>query len=763
MQESPTPRNFIADIVATDLESGRHKGVVTRFPPEPNGYLHIGHAKSICLNFGLARAFGGACHLRFDDTNPSTEDLEYVEAIQRDVRWLGFDWGPNLFFASDYYEALYEHALHLIRTGFAYVCSLSDAGVKAGRGSVSEPGVDSPYRGRSVEENLALFERMRLGEFEDGAHVLRAKIDMAAANMKLRDPAIYRIKHAPHYRRGKDWCVYPLYDFAHCLSDAQEGITHSICTLEFENNRELYDWLLARSVVDCRPRQFEFARLNLTHTLLSKRKLLELVQQGLVRGWDDPRMPTIAGMRRRGYTPEAITAFCELIGVAKNNSLVDLGKLEFCLREDLHERAPRVSCVFYPLRVTLTPVPKATTLVAARFPDRPERGTRLVPLSAELFIERADFSEAPPPGWHRLAPGAEVRLRHAGLLRCETVEKDADGTVIALACSYHEDDGTRKVKGTIHWVSAAEALDVEVRLYDKLFGADEPTALDPLNSGSLEVIQGCKIEPSVNGTEAGAHFQFERHGYFVSDPDGTPERPIFNRTVTLRDGFAKVLAAAMPGAAATPPRVERPRTRAAQGQAQAELPRSIARLTEPARGIAEARRARGASDAAALVFATDEALGQLFDGAVELGACASITGNLAANELRGLLGAVGVQGLRFGAAELAELVGLIDEGAVTNTTAKDVLAHLIAKGGSPRGVVEALGATKLAHGELAAIVSEVVATHAAEATRYREGKTALLAFFVGQVMRRTKGQANPAELEPLLRARLVHRIHPIEG
>ena len=746
MSEPVAPQNFIADIVASDLASGRHASVVTRFPPEPNGYLHIGHAKSICLNFGLAKAFGGVCHLRMDDTNPTTEDLEYVEAIKRDVRWLGFEWGDALFFASDYYEQLFEHAKHLVRTGNAYVCSLSEAEVKAGRGSVTEPGTASPYRGRTVEENLDLLERMRQGEFAEGAHVLRAKIDMAAANMKMRDPAIYRIKRAPHYRRGTDWCLFPLYDFTHCLSDAIEGITHSICTLEFENNRELYDWVLDRCDVPCHPRQYEFARLNLSYTMMSKRKLLELVQQKLVRGWDDPRMPTIAGMRRRGYTPEAVRAFCDMIGVAKNNSLVDLGKLEFCLREDLNLRSRRAMCVTSPLRVRLDGAPERAVLTAPWFPDDAARGSRQVPLSPEVFIEHDDFSDAPPPGWHRLALGAEVRLRYAGIIRCLEVERDEAGAPVSLRCAYREDDGKTKVKGTIHWVSAAHAIDAEVRLYDRLFKVEEPSSLDELEPRSLEVRAGCKLEPSLRGAAPGEPFQFERLGYFVTDPDTTAELPVFNRTVTLRDGFAKSMQAAGPAAEPAAPK----RARAAQPGASGRERPTIESLKEPARSLAEARRAQGVSEAAVLVLADDPDLGALVDSAADLGADAATAANLAVNQLRGLLSGASVAALPFGARELAELVGLLVRGGVTSTTAKEVLGRLIEKGGSPAALVAELGGAPLADEELATLVRDVIASHPAESARYREGKTALIGFFVGQVMRRAKGQADAALVQQLL-------------
>ena len=496
------PSNFIRDIVADDLAAGKHGGrVATRFPPEPNGYLHIGHAKSICLNFGLAEEFGGQCHLRFDDSNPTGESVEFVEAIQRDVRWLGFDWGENLFFASDYFERLYAFAVELIEAGKAYVCSLNEEQIRDYRGTVTEPGRPSPYRDRSVEENLDLFRRMRAGEFPDGAHVLRAKIDMAAANMKMRDPLLYRIRHVPHYRTGDRWCIYPLYDFIHPLSDALEDITHSICTLEFENNRELYDWVVGSVKTPGRPRQYEFARLNLSYTVLSKRKLIQLVNERHVSGWDDPRMPTLAGLRRRGYTPEAIREFCDRIGVAKNNSTVDVALLEHTLREDLNQRSPRHLAVLRPLRVLIDNYPEGQVeeLEAPLWPhDVPKQGSRKLPFSRELYIEQDDFLLEPPKGYHRLSPGAEVRLRYAYVIRCDDVVRDAAGNVVELRCSYDPetrggDAAGKKVKGTIHWVSAPHSVEAEVRLYDRLFKSEFPGSesdfLDDINPGSLVALR----------------------------------------------------------------------------------------------------------------------------------------------------------------------------------------------------------------------------------------------------------------------------------
>jgi glutaminyl-tRNA synthetase len=551
---SPARLDFIREIVVADNASGKHGGrVATRFPPEPNGYLHIGHAKSITLNFGIARDFSGSCNLRFDDTNPVTEDVEYVDSIQEDVRWLGFDWDDRLYYASDYFERLYGCAELLIKDGDAYVDSLSADEMREYRGSLTEPGKESPFRTRSADENLDLFRRMRAGEFPDGTHVLRAKIDMASPNLNMRDPVLYRIRRAHHHRTGDAWCIYPMYDYAHPLSDAFERITHSICTLEFEDHRPLYDWLIRNVPLPGHPQQIEFARLNLTYTVMSKRRLLQLVSERHVTGWDDPRMPTISGMRRRGYTPAAIRAFCEEVGVAKRENVIDVGLLEFFVREDLNKHAPRAMAVLRPLKVVLENYPETRVeeMDVVNNPEDPSAGTRKVPFSRVLYIEQDDFLEDPPKKFFRLAPGREVRLRNAYLITCREAVKDASGRVIELRCTYDPatrggdaPDG-RKVKATLHWVSAAHAVDAEVRLYDRLFSSEMPGSgdtdfLTELNPASLEILTGCKIEPSLASAPAGARFQFERLGYFCVDPDTTPDHPVFNRTVTLKDSWAKI-------------------------------------------------------------------------------------------------------------------------------------------------------------------------------------------------------------------------------
>lgn len=554
--KSALPANFIQNMITEDLSTGKYQTKVhTRFPPEPNGYLHIGHAKSICLNFGLAAEFGGICNLRFDDTNPSKEDVEYVESIQEDVHWLGFDWDDRKFYASNYFEQLYQYALQLVQTGQAYVCDLNADQIREYRGTLTRAGQDSPYRNRSVAENMDLFQRMRAGEFAEGSRVLRAKIDMASPNLNMRDPVLYRIQKASHHRTGDRWCVYPMYDFAHPLSDAIEGITHSICTLEFEDHRPLYNWLLEALCFNPHPRQIEFARLNLNYTVTSKRKLRKLVEEGYVSGWDDPRMPTISGLRRRGYTPESIRDFCERIGVAKANSVVDIAMLEHCIREDLNFRAPRVMAVLRPLKVIIDNYPQDQVewLEAEYSSDNPELGVRQLPFSREIYIEQTDFMEEPPKKFFRLAPGREVRLKHAYIIKCEQVVKDPQtGEIIELHCTYDPatrsgspEANARKVKGTLHWVSAAQAIKGEVRLYDRLFVKENPEDdtdfTDCLNDHSMERLTACLLEPGLAGAAPGGRFQFLRHGYFCVDTvDSSGEALVFNRIVSLKDSWAKL-------------------------------------------------------------------------------------------------------------------------------------------------------------------------------------------------------------------------------
>ncbi|RJQ14672.1 MAG: glutamine--tRNA ligase/YqeY domain fusion protein [Nitrospiraceae bacterium] len=554
--ETPRPSDFIRDIIKEDMETGKYGGRVhTRFPPEPNGYLHIGHAKSICLNFGVADEFRGLCNLRFDDTNPAKEEVEYVESIKEDVLWIGYDWGDRMYYASDYFDQMYAYAVELIRMGKAYVCDLSAEEIREHRGTLTQPGRNSPYRDRSAAENLELFERMKAGEFPDGSRTLRAKIDMTSGNINMRDPVMYRILHAEHHRTGDKWCIYPMYDYAHCVSDSIEGITHSICTLEFEDHRPLYDWFLDELKVECHPQQIEFARLNLSYTIMSKRKLLQLVEGGHVKGWDDPRMPAISGLRRRGYTPESIRNFCDRIGVAKRDSMVDMALLEFCIREDLNKRSPRVMAVLRPLKVVIVNYPenKSEELTAVNNPEDPGMGTRTVPFSRIIYIERDDFQEVPQKQFFRLSPGREVRLRYAYYLTCVGVVKDEKtGEVVEVHCTYDpatrggdSPDG-RKVKATLHWVSAAHAIEIEARLYNTLFLKADPDDVEEgqdfrsnMNPDSLETL-AARAEPCLSDAKPGDRFQFERMGYFCVDPDSSGGKPVFNRTVTLKDTWAKV-------------------------------------------------------------------------------------------------------------------------------------------------------------------------------------------------------------------------------
>jgi len=754
--------NFIRAIVEADNAAGTYDGhVYTRFPPEPNGFLHIGHAKSIALNFGLAQDYGGTCNLRFDDTNPSTEDVRYVQSIQADLRWLGFQ-PAGVYYASDYYEELYRWAEELIVKGLAYVCPLNDEEIRVWRGTVTEPGRDSPGRANSVARNLDLFRRMRAGEFPDGAMTLRARIDNRAANMKMRDPLLYRIRHAHHYRTGDAWCIYPMYDFAHPLSDAIEGITHSICTLEFENNRDIYDWLIENCSVPARPRQIEFARLSLTYTVMSKRKLLELVTSGLVSGWDDPRMPTLAGLRRRGVTPSALRDFAERIGVAKANSTVEIELFENCLRDDLNTTAPRVLAVLRPLRVTIEgwDADKVDWLDAPYWPhDVPREGSRKVPFTRELYIERDDFQEQPEPGFHRLRPGGEVRLRYGYILRCEGVDKDASGQIVALRCSLDPDsrggqtkDG-RTVKGTIHWVSATHALPCEFRLYDRLFsvknpgvGTDGADWKSELNPDSLSVSSGW-IEPSVAQDPAETRYQFERTGYFWRDPtDSSADKLIFNRIIPLRDSRPSARAEAKPAAKVESPKVE--------ATAPAK-PRSQPELSAEQRGIAEGLEARGLGAEDARMLAQDADLRALFEAADAVASDPKAVANWACNALIGEAKGRAVVELPITGAALGRLIVLVREGTLATPAAKDVLAELVRDGGDPDAIVAARGLQRLSDtAALQTIVDAVIAENPAQAAAVRAGKTGMLGFFVGATMKRTQGRADPKIVSALLQKAL---------
>ncbi|HET7275141.1 MAG TPA: glutamine--tRNA ligase/YqeY domain fusion protein, partial [Longimicrobiaceae bacterium] len=703
------------------------------------------------------------CHLRFDDTNPETEDIRYVESIQDTVRWLGYDWGEHLYFASDYFDRMYEFAEHLIRTGKAYVDSLPGEEIREYRGTVTEPGRESPYRNRSVDESLDMFRRMREGEFPDGAHVLRARIDMASTNMLMRDPVLYRIRHAHHYRTGDAWCIYPLYDYAHPIEDALECVTHSICTLEFENNRPFYDWLIASLPTPCVPHQYEFARGNLEYTVMSKRKLLELVSGGYVSGWDDPRLPTLAGLRRRGFTPEAIRSFWESMGVAKVNSRVDMAKLEFAIRDDLNQKAPRVLCVLDPLRVVITNYPDDRTeeLEASYWPhDVPRVGSRQLPFSREIFIDRADFAENPPRGFRRLVPGGDVRLRYAYVIRCDEVIKDESGQVTELRCSYYPETkgGTtpegHTVKGTIQWVSAAESLPCEVRLYDRLFTVPDPDVgegdfKDSLNPDSLVIVRGARVEPGVRNDPAGSHYQFERLGYFYSDPiDSGPGSLVFNRTVTLRDTWSKPAAEALEA-----PRKKRPEpTAPAAPQATATpQPRSLELEARFARYQAELGLPLEEAD----ILTRELAISDFFEAGLDSAGSAKGVANWVIHELPREAGDRTLENLPFGASDLGELVGLVEDGTISGSAGREVLAELVQNGGSPRAIVERKGLRQVSDATaLTPTVDAVLAEYGAKADEYRAGKTGLLGFFVGQVMRQTSGKANPALVKELLEDKL---------
>jgi glutaminyl-tRNA synthetase len=780
--------DFIRAIVQEHQRTGRYGGrVVTRFPPEPNGYLHIGHAKAIALNFGIAEEFGGRCHLRFDDTNPETEDMHYVEAIMDSVRWLGFDWGEHLYFASDYFDEMYAVAEFLVEHGRAYVDSSSEEEIRARRGTVTEPGEPSPYRSRTVEENLDLFRRMRAGEYPNGAHVLRARIDMASPNMLMRDPLLYRIRHAHHYRTGDRWCIYPMYDFAHSIEDAIECITHSLCTLEFENNRPLYDWVVrawmdyrrAKGEEACEPRQYEFARGNLDYTVMSKRKFLALVNGGYVSGWDDPRMPTIAGLRRRGVTPEAIRSFWERMGVTKAQTRVDIGKLEYAIRDDLNRKAPRVLCVLDPLRVTLTNYPEdgAAELDAPYYPhDVPLEGSRQLPFGRTLYIERDDFQADPPKGFHRLRPGGEVRLRYAYIIRCDEVVKDARGVVVELRCSYDPEtrggttpDG-RSVKGTIHWVSAEHSLPCEVRLYDRLFSAPNPDDADDfkstLNPESLVVVTTARIEPSVAADEPGSRYQFERQGYFCSDlADSRPGALVFNRTVTLRDTWGKREERGKRkeerGTAAEEQRsggAEERRTPApthSRTHALSAQPTRVERSAELEARMERYARELGLSEYEAEILTRDGDISDLFEATVGDGVAPKSVANWIINDLITELKTQGINELAFDAGDLRKLIRLVEEGAISSSAGKTVLAELTEKGGDPEVIIESKGLRQISDaGALEPIVAAVIAANPDKVEAYHGGKTGLLGFFVGQVMGRSGGRANPALVKEMLESRL---------
>jgi len=806
--------HFIRDIIEEDLESGKHEEIVTRFPPEPNGYLHIGHAKSIVLNFEMAREYPGRCHLRFDDTNPLTEEEEYVESIKRDVAWLGYDWGEHLYFASDYFEYMYELAERLIEKGLAYVDSLDPEEIREYRGTWNEPGEESPYRDRSVEENMDLFRRMRDGEFEEGEHVLRAKIDMSADNVLMRDPVLYRILHADHHRQDDEWCIYPMYDYAHCLEDAHERVTHSLCTLEFENNRELYNWVLEATEAEGNPRQIEFARLNLGYTIMSKRRLGALVKEGVVDGWDDPRMPTLSGLRKRGVTPDAIRKFCQDVGVARNDNLIEIGMFEHAIRDDLNTKAPRRMCVKDPVKVVITNMPEGETewLEAPSFPhDVPKEGAREVPFTRELYIERDDFRSDPPDGYYRLYPGNEVRLRWAYFITCDEVIRDEDGEISEIRCTYDPEtrggeapDG-RNPDGTIHWVSADHGETCELRLYDRLFEVEDPMGQegtefwDHLNSESLVVTEGV-IEPSPLEDEPGDRYQFERNGYYMADRDDwTAESPVYNRIVTLRDTWADDETERRKRQAerrAEEKRQKKERQRELAKQAREERADALRRAAagEPLDGYEvtprdESRREAprlqdrldyyldqfGLSTEEADVLSGDQGLAELFEAIVEdvvesegdgadkepsAGVDATTVAGWLTNEvLPAFDSPVGtaefadeLEAMPVGADELGRLFVMFETGEVTNRVSRDVLDEMLASGRPPDEIVDDHGWRAITdESALEQKIADVLDDNAEQVAAYRDGKQKLFGFFMGQVMEATGGQADPETVQQLLR------------
>lgn len=748
-------KDFLRTIVEEDLKSGKYKEIHTRFPPEPNGFPHIGHAKSIAINFGIARDYHGRCNLRMDDTNPTTEDTRYVEALKDAVQWLGFEWDNSVRYTSDYFPKLYDYAVELIKMGKAYVDSLTEEEIREYRGTVTEPGRRSKYAERSVEENLDLFERMKKGEFKDGEHVLRAKIDMSAANMKMRDPLLYRIRHAHHYRAGDAWHVYPMYDFAHCLSDYIEGITHSICTLEFENNRDIYDWVLDElNLTPPRPYQHEFARLSINYTVMSKRLLLELVNKGRVSGWDDPRLPTIAGYRRRGYTPESILNFCDSIGIAKANSTVDVSQLEFCIRDDLNTKVPRVMCVLDPLKVTIENYDGNEELDGPYYPDDvPKEGSRKIPFSREIYIERDDFTENPPKGYYRLTPEQPVRLRHAYIITCKEVIKDADGKITEIKAEYHPDSKSGsdtsgiKVKSAIQWVDAESAKRVEVRLYDRLFKDEAPEGLEDINPDSLKVIKDALIEPAVITDKPDVRFQFERQGYFYADPvDYTDEAPVFNKIVGLKDSWSKKTKA--PEKA---PRGER-KPQAKTVQIEGEIaPMSETEQARFDRYTAELKL----NSEVANTLARDEKLSGFYEEALAVLESPVTLANIVANEVARELKEKQSDALKFSAEKIAELVKMIDDETISTKIAKQVFEEMAQTGEDPVQIVEAKGLVQISDpAVILPIIEEVIASNPDNVAKFKAGNTKLLGFFVGQVLKTTGGKANPQVVNELVAEKL---------
>ena len=741
-------KDFLRTIVEEDLKSGKYKEVITRFPPEPNGFPHIGHAKSICINFGIASDYQGNCNLRMDDTNPTTEDTKYVEALKDAVQWLGFDWGENVNFTSDYFQKIYEHAITLIKMGKAYVDSLNEETMREYRGTVKQAGKRSKYASRSIEENLDLFERMKNGEFKEGEHILRAKIDMAASNMKMRDPLLYRIRHAHHFRAGDEWCIYPMYDFAHCLSDYIEGVTHSICTLEFENNRDIYNWVLDTLELKApRPYQHEFARLGINYTVMSKRKLLELVETNRVSGWDDPRLPTIAGYKRRGYTKESILNFCDQIGIAKANSMVDVAQLEFCIRDDLNTKVPRVMCVLDPLKVTIENYEGSEDLISSYYPhDVPKEGTRKVPFSKEIYIEKDDFNENPPKGYYRLTPEQPVRLKHGFIITCKEVIKDAEGNIVEIKADYHADSKSGsdtsgiKVKSAIQWVSAAQAKEVEVRVYDRLYSSEAPEGLEDLNPHSLQVIKNALIEPAVITEKPDERFQFERQGYFYADPiDYTDENPVFNKIVGLKDSWGKKTA-------------EKPKE---QSKAQANKVQvvgdEVAMSSEQKELFDKYTSELKLNSEVANILARDKKLSNFYEESLSSLNSPVALANIVANDVAKELKDKQADELKFTAIQISELVKMVDDKTISSKIAKQVFEEMKKSGTNPTKIVEDKGLVQISDpAKILPIIDEIIAKNPDNVAKFKAGNTKLLGFFVGQVLKTTGGKANPQVVNKLV-------------
>jgi glutaminyl-tRNA synthetase len=740
-------KDFLRRVVEEDLNKGKYQEVVTRFPPEPNGFPHIGHAKSISINFGIAKDYQGHCNLRMDDTNPTTEDTQYVEALKDAVQWLGFEWDNSVRYTSDYFHQIHGYAIELIKMGKAYVDSTNEEEMRELRGTVTQAGKRSKYANRTVEENLELFEKMKNGEFKDGEHVLRAKIDMSASNMKMRDPLLYRIRHAHHFRAGDEWAIYPMYDFAHCLSDYIEGVTHSICTLEFENNRDIYNWVLdTLKLTPPRPYQHEFARLGINYTVMSKRKLLELVQAGQVSGWDDPRMPTIAGLRRRGYTPESILNFCDSIGVAKANSMVDVAQLEFAIRDDLNTKVPRVMSVMNPLKVTITNYEGSEEIEASYYPhDVPKEGTRKLPFSKEIYIDKNDFAENPEKGYFRLTPTQPVRLKYAYIISCKKVIKDADGNVVEIKAEYYPDSKSGndtsgiKVKSAIQWVEANKAKKIEVRLYDRLFKTEAPEGIEDLNPNSLKIIKDALIEPAVINEKPDVRFQFEREGYFYADPiDYTDEAPVFNKIVGLKESSSKKKKAPKPTPKAQPKKVQ--------------IDGEVVPMTAKEQALFDNYTNKlKLNSEVANTLARDAKLSAFYAEALEAVNSPVGIANIVSNEVARELKTKEISELKFSPKDIAQLIKMVDNETISTKIAKQVFEEMVKSGTNPTQIVESKGLVQISDpAVILPIIEEIIAKNPENVEKFRGGNKKLLGFFVGQVLKATRGKGNPKVVNELV-------------